>query len=1042
MSSNYRITLTMDAASATRTASTFGSELRALDTQANKTREAVAAIGSKTALGMGSLGAAMAQLKTPAMHTAHFDAMRAATASAAAASRAYTDSLHQQDVAHRDVVRSIQQETALLRLSDTTRSIVSQQIAHENALRAQGVNVTARMSAEIRGELLAKQRQLAVNAQVASLLEREQRVLRSINGPLDEYKADVAALNALWARGNVSGAQYAATLERLKKDYVSAAGASKPGMMAGLGGMAGMAGAAGGLYAAKQVQELGDSYINLQNRLKTVTSATDTAAQMQDRLYGIAQKTRSEWTAVSEVFVRTSGALKGMGYSTEQVYQFTESLTKAVKMSGATSAEANNAMVQLSQGLASGTLRGDELRSVLEQLPTVADVIAKGLGVTRGQLRQMGADGKITAKDIIDSFAKARAEIDAGFGKLAPTLGEQWTVFKNLFIKMAGQLLTAIGPLIKALGSVVSVYDKVSNFEVGGAKPFQSIFGQIEDLPNEALLGDIHGMMLQMRIEGEKLGGAINESWIEIELLSYAAARWAKQQAQDEVKVKHGMDEFTRSIVLAKQGLIDMAVVQATHFAKMATGLNELRDRADPAGAAIRRLAKDAVFLRVAVQMGLLPIEEANKLLDMLAKQTDDKVAKSGKSAADAFKELMERIMGYRDSVDLVGATQRELAKVQADLTKAVKAHAIAEAEAIDIMERKTFAAREALDPLGAVTRGLQAEIDAIMGYTPAQKARNELMKIEADLYTKGIDLTEKQRRALLDLIQVKQQANAQDALGLGGEPNSLGGPNVAEALATRQKLIEESYKTTGFNAVMEYRDGMASLDAQLDANLITTREYHIAAMALHDTLAAVELPTEKLNEYQQGWKDGLEGIRDKVLDVSSSIESAFMSVFDSLNGVLHDFVMNTEIDFAALGRSIMSTLTNLIIQMLQAQLLMALMPGGGMPGLFMPRIPGGSGVGAVPAYANGSGGPMRVGGHGGTDSQLLAFRATPGELVTVNTPPQQRAQGGGQPNVNLKVVNQNSEDDIFGYFEDSPRFDKAVLNVMNRHKGKIKGMR
>ena len=124
---------------------------------------------------------------------------------------------------------------------------------------------------------------------------------------------------------------------------------------------------------------------------------------------------------------------------------FTESLNQAVTISGATAEEAQGALVQLSQGIAATELRGQELRSVLEQLPFVAQVIADHFDVARGSLIKLGEQGKISAGAILEAFRNAREEIGERFARIIPTISQSFTVFRNNLVGYIGRVNESLG---------------------------------------------------------------------------------------------------------------------------------------------------------------------------------------------------------------------------------------------------------------------------------------------------------------------------------------------------------------------------------------------------------------------------------------------------------------------------------------------------------------------------------------------------------------------------------------------------------------------
>ena len=846
---------------------------------------------------------------------------------------------------------AIEEQTRATKRQGESLGIVSRQVQIQNQLRAVATREASRGAAADAASAAAKQRQATAGASAAAVLQREAQVLRSINGPMDEYKADVAALTALWQRGTITAAQYNAQLARSASTARQAAGTAPRGgfggSLASLGALGPAAGAAGAALAVRELAQLSDQYTNLQNRLGTVKSAGMAVGDMSDRLYALAQKTRVEWSSVSEVFVRTSSALNGLGYSTEQTLSFTETLSKAVKLSGASATEANNAMIQLSQGLSSGALRGDELRSVLEQLPTVADVIAKGFGVTRGELRKLGEDGKISTSQIIDAFAKAKSDIDGDFGKLAPTFGEQWTTFKNLMTKVAGEMLSSLGPLISAFSKVISLYDDLKSSKVGSA--LIGGLGQTKELPTTLLLADAWVAVADAKAKAAGEDAKLTLGYIqvvrEVDYLAEVSKAWADQQAKDAASVKTGMDALARSFAIARQGLIDMAVVQAQGFAKMAVGFNSLRDSADPAGAALRKLATDGSLLRDAVAAGLVPLEEANKILDALADTTTG-ASVAAKAGADGFAALMDRVRGYRDEVDPVGAAQRDLAKVQADLTNAVDRDKISQEQAIDIYERKAFAVRELLDPAGAYLDVMRRETELLKLGGAEREATIALEEYLNTLRKAGLDITLQRIVAFSTEYELLRQAQADS------DARDAGAARLADDTSSIFGKVGDA-----FDASNAKRARQEAKDARLE-----------------------------IKNTEKDFASSFDGIYRNATDVASATAAAWNNAFASMEDALVSFVTTGKLDFHALTQSILADITRILIRQ-------ALVAVFGRPA-------GATGAGGTASLLGGllgfaTGGSFTVGGSGGTDTTPVMFRATPGERVTVQTPAQQAAASG-----------------------------------------------
>ena len=200
-------------------------------------------------------------------------------------------------------------------------------------------------------------------------------------------------------------------------------------------------------FVVRQLAELGDAFTNLQNRLRVVTDGTQELTRVTEELLQVANRSRSSFESTAELYSRLALATRELNLQGANLVDITESINKAIILSGASAQEANAGLIQLSQGLASGALRGDELRSVLEQLPVVADTIARSMGVTRGELRKLGESGAITAETIIKAFQEAEDEINQNFAKTVPTLGQSFVVLRNNVVAFIGRINEGAGVL-------------------------------------------------------------------------------------------------------------------------------------------------------------------------------------------------------------------------------------------------------------------------------------------------------------------------------------------------------------------------------------------------------------------------------------------------------------------------------------------------------------------------------------------------------------------------------------------------------------------
>ena len=235
--------------------------------------------------------------------------------------------------------------------------------------------------------------------------------------------------------------------------------------MSGVGTAARAAGTAfAALGAGRVVSEiirLTDAFKSMQGSLALVSSSNSVASDSFQKLLTMANNTGSSLEATVSLYTRLANATRGAGYTTEQLLGVTDAINKAFVISGATMQEASNAAIQLSQGLASGTLRGEELNSVMEQGPRITRALAEYLGVTNGQIRQMAADGKITAEVVTNALLKSLSSLNSELERMPRRFEQASTALKNNFLAVVGQI--DINPLI---GSVDALADSLTKPEV------------------------------------------------------------------------------------------------------------------------------------------------------------------------------------------------------------------------------------------------------------------------------------------------------------------------------------------------------------------------------------------------------------------------------------------------------------------------------------------------------------------------------------------------------------------------------------------------
>lgn len=200
-----------------------------------------------------------------------------------------------------------------------------------------------------------------------------------------------------------------------------------------------------GAFALRDISRYADQATLINNKLLDVSNSTEALESAQAALLQVANETRTEFASSVALYATLQRNARSLVETDQELVDIVKTVNQSFALSGATIASANAAIVQLSQGLASGTLRGDEFNSVAEQAPEILNAVAKYLKVTKGELREMAAEGQITARIVVESLSEAADEIDTRFSQASSTIEQSLTVARNNLTAFIGEQDKALG---------------------------------------------------------------------------------------------------------------------------------------------------------------------------------------------------------------------------------------------------------------------------------------------------------------------------------------------------------------------------------------------------------------------------------------------------------------------------------------------------------------------------------------------------------------------------------------------------------------------
>ena len=289
----------------------------------------------------------------------------------------------------------------------------------------------------------------------------------------------------LAASRGVKGAvrQQEESMKRLKaelKRFNQVARASRGRLFSLQGAFRLLAGTTGVGLLIRRFVNLGDELVRLQAQLRIVTFSERNLLRVQQQLLNISQETRTGLAASITLFTRLARSTQSAGIAQDRLLAVTRGINQSLKIGGATTAEATAGVIQFSQGLASSRLSGDEMRSVLEQMPRLALALADGLKITVGQLREFGQAGLLTTEVVLPALESQLETIREEYLLIPRTVADAITQFKNQALVVVGGATVTSGAIkqisesIDRLRLVVQREDVLAGFVSGLIKAVEA----------------------------------------------------------------------------------------------------------------------------------------------------------------------------------------------------------------------------------------------------------------------------------------------------------------------------------------------------------------------------------------------------------------------------------------------------------------------------------------------------------------------------------------------------------------------------------------
>lgn len=494
-----------------------------------------------------------------------------------------------------------------------------------------------------------------------------------------------------------------------------------------------------------------DAYTGMQNRLKLVTESQEQLNLAMSDTFVIAQKSYQSWDSVIQVYQRFSDNAKTLNIDMAKTAELTETVSKAVAISGASTQAAEAALTQFGQALASGVLRGEELNSILEQTPALAKAIAQGMGITVGQLRSVAAEGKITGEVLVNALTKSKKSVDELFAKTDVTIGQSLTLLSNEVTKFTGEAGKASGvatTLASSIQILANNLDAIAGIAVVGGVALltKTILAQ-----TVAIQSSISAVVARRAADTAAVQSQIQLTALEVQRTRQVAAlalteiNLARQelnsattrQARAAATMRLTQAEIAHSIAL-KQSAAAVATQTAAENA-----LNASRSR----GAMLLGLVGGPIG---AITIGVAALTAGYMYLQKRTAEANAKLEEQGRVAEKTKEELLA-LKGVQLDV-----AKDDLAASFEDQNDKLNKLNLSFNGFIRTVKNANASNKEVYEISDQVHKGLMSQADAI-------ERLNKLKLLTPEQKSQGLDLIKSYEEAR---VKAQQNADAQKTLG------------------------------------------------------------------------------------------------------------------------------------------------------------------------------------------------------------------------------------------------------------------------------------
>ncbi len=811
-----------------------------------------------------------------------------------------------------------------------------------------------------------------------------------------------------------------------------------------------LAGIGVGLAVREFIQML-DVTTTMNNRLRLVTGTVDELNAVYGELRTISNETRTSLSDNVDIFSRLAIATQSLGLTYREQLDLTKQLNQALIISGASAQEGGAALRQLGQALGAGKLSGDEFVSVNENLPRVMQAVADSMGVTRGELKELASDGKITAEVLVEAMSKASGDLAIEFAKIAPTVSGAFTVLNNEVLNFVRDFNegSAIGEIFA--NTILFIAQNFEVFAAGAAAVGIILVGSV--IPaflalSVAMLANPIGLIavgVAAAVTALALFGST-----QVEIAGQSATVWQVVKAAI-MSIGEGIQYAYDKVSAFASSVITFFTPFFTYIQEKLQGFTEYWSGSlTTVTGFIRGFVNGAIgfFVGMVSAIGPAITEGIPALFKLAMALAVNAVIQGVENIINIFAKGLGGIAGALDAIPGFEGTG---ARIQSALSVDLSGFKV---EVDGYKEALTGAKDSIQEAFGS------AQVDYVGKVGDAISAVGENITTNFKENLNEVTTATTEGAAAADLLNNSLGGEAGTAKALGDTAKGAGGAakgvsDLNDQLERQKAILEE---TTGKR--QDFIDQLAAVNELLSTGQISQGDAFgqviNSGLLSEDLFAGTQelldmrveqfrLMYEQINMLREADLISEQTARQALANVDVQYMEQRLSGQKQLFGELAKLSKSGNRTLSAIGKAAAVTQAT-IDGYLAIQKALASQP----PPLNY-AIAAAIGVttaanvaGILSQNANfATGGSFTVPGSGGVDSQMVALRASPGERVSVQTPTQVRkgtaaamgASGSGNapaPQVNNRIAN-FIDPALFESYLSTAEGEDIIVNIISR---------